>query len=360
MNGRNMSMNGFEISQILIDWYLENKRDLPWRNTTDPYIIWVSEIILQQTRVEQGLDYFSNFIKQFSTIKALANANEDAVMKSWQGLGYYSRARNMHFTAKDIVQRFNGVFPQRYQEIISLKGIGEYTAAAIASFAFNAPYAVVDGNVFRVLARLFAIGTPINTGSGKKIFYSLAQELLNPSFAGLHNQAIMEFGALHCTPHSPACFSCPLNEKCLAYFQQKVKQFPVKTAKTKAKDRYFHYFYVTDGENVFLKKRTGNDIWKNLYEFPLIETASQKSFEELVLLSEFKELFPDSEINSFHQETYRTKHILSHQIIHAVFYKVELIAKKYYLFKNYKKIPLKSLQNYAVPRLIHKYLENLQ
>ena len=346
------------ISHALILWYEKHKRELPWRNTKDPYIIWISEIILQQTRVNQGLDYFLNFINLFPDVNSLASASEDEVMKSWQGLGYYSRARNLHQAAKDIMSKFNGNFPKNYADIISLKGIGEYTAAAIVSFVFDAPYAVVDGNVFRVLSRLFSIDTPIDSTLGKKMFYELAKKILNPKKAGTHNQAIMEFGALQCTPYSPNCVNCPLNEKCLANSQNKVNQLPVKQGKTKTKDRYFNYFCIVNEDFTFLRKRTGKDIWKNLYELPLIETPSQLSFEKLLLLPEFKKMFPDFN-EYFFQNQHTQKHILSHQIIHATFYKAIITGENEFFNAEYLKIPISELHNYAVSQLIHNYLDKL-
>ena len=219
-------------SGVLIHWYSENKRQLPWRETTDPYRIWISEIILQQTRVVQGLEYFNRFMERFPDVKALAEANEDEVMKYWQGLGYYSRARNLHAAAREIMARFGGKFPETYKEVLSLKGIGEYTAAAICSFAWRQPYAVVDGNVYRVLGRVFGVDTPIDSTAGKKEFAELAQAMLDPERPDLYNQAIMDFGAVQCTPKAPDCMYCPLRERCVAYVSGKVDELPVKAGKT--------------------------------------------------------------------------------------------------------------------------------
>ncbi len=233
-----------KIRQILKDWYEQNKRDLPWRNTKDAYKIWISEIILQQTRVNQGYNYYLRFIERFPNVKSLAEAEEQEVLKHWQGLGYYSRARNLHKTAKSVISEFNGKFPLHYNDILSLSGIGEYTAAAISSFAYNQPYAAVDGNIFRVLSRLVANETPIDTSKGKKEFTGIAKKLLDKNNPGTHNQAIMEFGAMYCTPKNPDCENCPLKEFCKAYKLNVVELLPIKQGKTKVTNRYFNYFFI--------------------------------------------------------------------------------------------------------------------
>ena len=259
-----------EFADKLIGWYEENKRDLPWRDTKDPYRIWISEIILQQTRVAQGYDYFVRFMKRFPDVFTLAEAEEDEVMKYWQGLGYYSRARNLHAAARSMAEA--GGFPVVYQDVLALKGVGEYTAAAICSFAYDMPYAVVDGNVYRVLSRWMGIDAPIDSTQGKKLFAQVAQELMDKKRPAIYNQAIMDFGALQCTPSSPNCLFCPLSDSCLALAQGKVDALPVKQHKTKVTNRFFNYIYVRTGGYTFIRKRTGNDIWKNLYEPLLIET----------------------------------------------------------------------------------------
>lgn len=231
------SMNIF--SGTLLDWYAENKRDLPWRNTTDPYLIWISEIILQQTRVAQGYEYFLRFIKRFPDVVSLAAASEDEVMKYWQGLGYYSRARNLHAAAKSM----KGTFPKTYAEVRALKGVGDYTAAAICSFAYDMPYAAVDGNVYRVLSRYFGIDVPIDSTEGKKTFTALAGEVFDKSRPADYNQAIMDFGAVQCTPQSPNCLFCPLSGSCRALSEGKVQQLPVKQHRTKTTSRYFNYIF---------------------------------------------------------------------------------------------------------------------
>ena len=261
-----------EISGLLIEWYDENKRNLPWRDTSDPYKIWVSEVILQLTRVAQGLNYYLQFVEQFPTVNALAESSEEDVLKAWQGLGYYSRARNLHQGAKDVVALHKSKLPASYKEIISIKGIGEYTAAAILSIAYNKPFAVVDGNVYRVLSRLFAIDTPIDMSAGKKQFAKLAQNLIDVSNPAKYNQAIMELGALQCTPVQPLCDSCPLQYLCVAKQLNMQSEFPVKSKKVKVRNRYLHYFHIEYEGYTYLNKRIGKDIWKNMYEFPLIET----------------------------------------------------------------------------------------
>ena len=337
-------MNNF--SEILINWYREHKRELPWRESSDPYLIWISEIILQQTRVVQGYDYFIRFIKRFPDVTSLAEADEDEVMKFWQGLGYYSRARNLHAAARSM----NGVFPKTYPEVLALKGVGEYTAAAICSFAYNMPYAVVDGNVYRVLSRYLGIETPIDSTEGKKLFASLAGEFLDKSRPAVYNQAIMDFGAIQCTPQNPACLFCPLAGSCM------VAQLPVKQHKTKTTERFLNYIYVRAGACTFINKRTGNDIWKNLFELPLIETASSVTEEELLALPEFIKLFDKEEVPVVRSICRNVKHVLSHRVLYANFYEV-VLPEKTKSFSSYLKIKTNELEQYAVPKLIHAFLE---
>lgn len=344
------------LSSILIDWYNINKRDLPWRNTTSPYLIWLSEVILQQTRVDQGYSYFNKFAEKYPTVELLANAEEDDVLKLWQGLGYYSRARNLHSAAKFIVNEYDGVFPFKYKEVLNLKGVGEYTAAAIVSFAYNQPYAVVDGNVYRVLSRVFAIDKPIDNGSGKRLFNELAMALLDKSNAALHNQAIMEFGSLQCTPVSPDCVNCPASALCLAYARGEVSRYPVKGGKIKTKNRYFNYFDIRVGDFMYLHKRTDKDIWQGLYELPLIESDKDLTDGELYGEEVFCNLFPTGGI----QIRYITKmkHVLSHQTVYATFYQVE-IPEELLMDEKYLKIKIEEVDLYPVSRLSHKYLEIL-
>ncbi len=347
------------ISQKLREWYQINKRDLPWRNSTDPYIIWISEIMLQQTRVAQGYDYFLRFTDRFPDVKSLAEAPEDEVLKYWEGLGYYSRARNLHAAAKRIMTDFNGQFPEKYEEVLSLKGVGEYTAAAILSFVWNQPYAVVDGNVYRVLSRLFGLATPIDTGKGKKEFYDLAARVMDDRHAGEHNQAIMEFGALHCVPRNPDCVSCIFVDNCLAHASGQVASLPFKQGKTKVRPRYFHYFHIIDGDDTYLHKRPPGDIWQGLYEFPLIETASPMDFADLERSSAFRELFSGSEGMEIDCALSGIKHILSHQTLNSSFYRVSL-QKTGEKIASYKRIPSENLNDYAIPRLLHIYLEKIE
>lgn len=343
-------MNNF--SEILINWYREHKRELPWRESSDPYLIWISEIILQQTRVVQGYDYFIRFIKRFPDVTSLAEADEDEVMKFWQGLGYYSRARNLHAAARSM----NGVFPKTYPEVLALKGVGEYTAAAICSFAYNMPYAVVDGNVYRVLSRYLGIETPIDSTEGKKLFASLAGEFLDKSRPAVYNQAIMDFGAIQCTPQNPACLFCPLAGSCMALSKSMVAQLPVKQHKTKTTERFLNYIYVRAGACTFINKRTGNDIWKNLFELPLIETASSVTEEELLVLPEFIKLFDKEEVPVVRSICRNVKHVLSHRVLYANFYEV-VLPEKTKSFSSYLKIKTSELEQYAVPKLIHAFLE---
>ena len=338
-------------SRVLLDWYAEHRRELPWRETKDPYRIWISEIILQQTRVVQGYEYFLRFVERFPDLVALAEADEDEVMKYWQGLGYYSRARNLHAAARSM----NGAFPRTYEGVRALKGVGDYTAAAICSIAYDMPYAVVDGNVYRVLSRYFGVEVPIDSVQGKKLFASLAQEMLDEKHVALYNQAIMDFGAIQCTPQSPSCMFCPLADSCSALATGKVALLPIKQYRTKTTDRYFTYIYICVGGQMLLRKRTGNDIWRNLYELPLIETDRQMTVEELLLASELKELGTDVE-PIVRPLQIGVKHVLSHQIIHADFYEM-IFPADIQGFSDYIRIGQREWTRFAVPRLIHQFLE---
>lgn len=339
------------ISDKLISWYKKNKRDLPWRNTNDPYKIWLSEIILQQTQVVQGLNYYLKFTETFPTVVDLANAPEDKVMRLWQGLGYYSRARNLHAASKAIKTNHKGKFPSSYDSIKELKGVGDYTAAAVASFAFNLPHAVVDGNVYRVLSRLFNIDTPINSTKGKKDFQLLADELLNKKQPALHNSAMMEFGALWCKPQNPKCEECPLQAQCLAFQNKTVALLPVKDKKIKIKNRYLHYFIFNYKNNVYIQKRIEKDIWQNLYEFFLIETIEPEEADLLLKDKRLKKIAASFTVQSI---TPAKKHILSHQHLYATFYELQLKTE----LKSSKLIKVKrsNLINFGLPQLITKYL----
>jgi len=346
------------ISSTLINWYEQNKRDLPWRDITDPYKIWISEIILQQTRVIQGLSYYLRFIERFPTVIQLAEAEEDEVLKYWQGLGYYSRARNLHKAAKQIISNFDGIFPVNHVDVLLLSGIGDYTAAAICSFAHNQAYAVVDGNVFRVLSRLFGIETPIDSTSGKKEFTELAKNLLSKDEPALHNQAIMEFGALQCVPASPDCQNCPLQNSCCAYQTNLVSTLPVKAQKTKVTNRYFNYFFIEFQGNTFLQKRKGKDVWQNLYEFPLIESEKLLSLSELVGSENFKNLFRGIAEVDIQKMSHPMKHVLSHRVIYAQFITIS-INELNGEFDKLTKTPVNEIDKFAVSRLIELFLEKL-
>lgn len=343
------------LSCLLTKWYENNKRELPWRDTHDPYIIWISEIILQQTRVDQGWAYFDRFIHRFPDVLDLASAEEGEVLKLWQGLGYYSRARNIHATAQIIANTYKGVFPTEYKDVLALKGIGEYTAAAIVSFSYNMPYAVVDGNVYRVLSRIFAVDDAIDTTSGKKVFAQLAQSLLNEKEPGLHNQAIMEFGALQCVPVSPNCAICPMTDFCQAYIYNKVSAYPVKEGKTKVRNRYFNYLDIRHDDKMYLNRRGAKDIWHGLYELPLIESAEKVSVDELQKNDSFLKLFEGVARLNIVPVT-QMKHVLSHQIIYANFYRIEVEQGE---FPDYLQIESDAVDDYPVSRLVEKYLEKL-
>lgn len=344
------------IGSKLIKWFKQNKRDLPWRNTTDPYKVWLSEIILQQTRVVQGLPYYMSFVKEFPTVFDLAKAPEQKVLKLWQGLGYYSRARNLHTAAKEVVKNYKGVFPTEFEELKKLKGVGDYTAAAISSFCYNKPQAVVDGNVYRVLARLFAIDTPINSTEGKKQFALLAQELVDKKNAGAYNQAIMEFGALYCTPHKPNCEACIFYDTCLSGPANKALNYPVKIANKKVTTRYFEYFIIICKENTYTQQRTENDIWKNLHQFPMLEYTEKPT--DAAVLKQLKTDILKTKTNNFKiiRQTAYKKHQLSHQTIYARFTYIDL-AK----FNNtqYQKTALKQLKKLPFPILLAKEISEL-
>ena len=341
-----------KFADILIDWYAENKRDLPWRETKDPYRIWISEIILQQTRVAQGYDYYIRFMERFPDVFTLADANEDEVMKYWQGLGYYSRARNLHAAARSI--REAGEFPKTYEEVLALKGVGEYTAAAICSFAYDIPKAVVDGNVYRVLSRWMGIDTPIDTTTGKKLFAQLAQELMDESRPALYNQAIMDFGALQCTPASPDCLSCPLAESCLALASRSVDVLPIKQHKTKVTSRFFNYIYVRTGGCTFIRKRTGTDIWKNLYEPLLIETDTDLSENASAFEQKLYGVLGETPWHYLKPIKQGVKHVLSHRVIHANFYEV-VLPDDFGTLEGYQKVREEDLHKFAVSNLVYQF-----
>ena len=335
-------------------WYSLFKRDLPWRNTRDPYFIWLSEIILQQTRINQGLSYYIRFSEEFPTISHLATASEDQILKLWQGLGYYSRARNLHFTAKYIFENRQGIFPNDYHSIRSLKGIGDYTAAAIASISFNLEFPVVDGNVFRVLSRFFGISEPIDTSTGKKAFYYLAKEIIKGTDPGMHNQALMEFGALQCIPVNPDCQQCPLNERCFAFSTNRISELPVKQNKNKHRDRYFNYLVIIGKNRIWMRKRVEKDIWKNLFEFPLVETNEETEIETLVVKDDFRKRVQTNQFVIENVSNWKI-HIFSHQRIHYRFFRIRL-ADENPTLDNLIPVNKEDIFKFAVPKLLETYL----
>lgn len=345
------------LNNQIISWYLQNKRDLPWRETKDPYQIWISEIMLQQTRVATAIVFFNRFLKQFPTISDLAKAKEQEVLKLWQGLGYYSRARNLHTTAKIIQLEHNGIFPNSYKEILKLKGIGVYTAAAIASFAFNLPHAAVDGNVYRVLSRIYGIHKAIDSTEGKKYFQNIASETMGNAHPEIYNQAIIEFGALQCIPRNPKCDICPLYANCFAYNNAQVDQLPIKSKQIKTKTRYFYYLFLSCKSQFLIEKRGRKDIWENLFQYPLIECNKPISTDELLQTLEWKELFGKKEL-LIHSVSDNVIHKLSHQNLHTTFIHIEMDIEKLKKNTNYKIINYSEITNYPFPKLIgdHLYL----
>lgn len=342
-------------SNILIHWYLQNKRDLPWRKTKNVYHIWLSEIILQQTRVNQGLKYYEDFVKAFPSVFDLAKAKEDTVLKLWQGLGYYSRARNMHFSAKYIIRELNGKFPKNYKGLIKLKGVGDYTASAIASICFDEPTAVVDGNVYRVLSRYFGLKTPINSTEGIREFKELAQHLIDYKRPGLFNQSIMEFGAVQCKPKNPNCQICSLNSSCVALQKQLVNLLPVKQNKIVIRNRYLNYLVITNHQDVtILKQRIDKGIWQGLYEFPLIESQTEIHLKELLK----NYAFPHSIIDDNFTITLFNQNQILHKLTHQhLFVKFWIINTKQILEDS---VSWQDFEKYPVPILLHNFVENFK
>lgn len=339
-------------SSALIVWYKQNRRSLPWREINDPYRVWVSEIILQQTRVNQGVSYYSNFINKFPTVSILASATEDEVLKIWQGLGYYSRARNMHYTAKDIVNNYDGVFPEKYEDLLKLKGIGTYTAAAISSFCFNEFKTVLDGNVYRLISRVFGIYTPINTGKGKKEFEQIAHSLNDEKNCGIFNQAIMEFGAIHCTPKNPSCNNC-IMDTCYALENNAIDELPFKEKKLKIKVRFLNYIFIKDSFGyTLIKKRNGNDIWKGLYEFPMFESVDgEKSGEIIINIEKLGLIYNDVLI----EEELNLKHQLTHQKLYIKITRLSI--DKIKELKGFEKVKITELTTIAFPKPLNDYVE---
>ncbi len=341
------TMNVF--TSKLLDWYAQYKRDLPWRQSKDPYSIWLSEVILQQTRVAQGIPYYQKFLHHFPTVNDLALANEDDVLKLWQGLGYYSRARNLHKAAKVVLKDYAATFPNTYEGLLSLSGIGPYTASAIASICFGVPVAVVDGNVFRVLARYFDIKTPINQRQGIQIFQELAQSLLDTESPGTYNQAIMEFGALQCLPKQPKCSDCPLQNGCQSLANNSISLRPQKIKAKPARERFFHYLVPFDThQNTILSKREGKDIWQGLYEFPLIEADSLLGEESLKSHPNTPLWAANAKWTRFEDKPMR--HKLSHQIIYTHFWILDDVTTSL-------TYPWETIEKYGIPRLIERFLQ---
>jgi A/G-specific adenine glycosylase len=337
-------------------WYSLNQRELPWRKETDPYKIWISEIVLQQTRIDQGMAYYHRITQRFPTVCKLADAEEDEVLKLWQGLGYYSRARNLHLAARHICHEHKGVFPATYKEILSLNGIGPYTAAAISSIAFNLPYPVLDGNVVRVLSRYFGIHDPFYSIKGKKIFQKTAEDLMNDTNPGFHNQAVMEFGALQCKPGLPDCKKCPVAGSCYALQHKQVALLPVKVKKQVKKQRYLFYYYIENRNTTWIEKRRGNDIWKNLYQFPLAETAGELNDEEIARLQPWFLKGLKFNIKSISAPL---KHILTHQILVARLIHLET-EDECQLPENFLNIHKEDIENYAVSVLLNNLISRVK
>lgn len=345
-----------DFADEITHWYQLHKRDLPWRQSTDPYVIWLSEIILQQTRVDQGKPYFYRFLEKYPDVSAFANATEEEILKLWQGLGYYSRARNMLKTAQFIQREFNGNFPGQYSELIKLKGVGEYTAAAIASFAANEPKAVVDGNVYRILARWFGIEEPVNSTKGKKTYQQIADRLLNPMNPGLHNQAMMEFGALMCKPKNPGCIICPVNAACYAFNHQVISRLPVKLKKNKIRERFFNYFVILDDQHIILKKRGEKDIWANMYDFPLFESTLNLDVEKVCKLSGFEKFLGKSKIIDI---SLLENTMLTHQKIFYRFIYLKMDPKQIILPQDWFLVASDGLEKYPTPKIVSQCLNKI-
>ncbi|MEM9078726.1 MAG: A/G-specific adenine glycosylase [Bacteroidota bacterium] len=341
-------------SQKVLKWYGEHKRELPWRSTRDPYKIWLSEVILQQTRVVQGTPYYHKFVEAFPTVRDLALAPEEKVLKLWQGLGYYSRARNLHAAAKMIVEEYNGQFPNTYEGLKKLKGVGDYTASAIASICFDVPEPVVDGNVYRVLSRYFGVELPINSTQGVKYFKELAREVMDSKNIRDYNQGIMEFGAIQCAPKKPYCLLCPLKDSCVALQENKVQLLPVKLGKTKIRQRFFNYVVILDTKkNTMIEQRLGKGIWQNLYQFPLIETKKVALQDEILRELESKIFGKNIQsLNLYNSEP--VIHKLSHQHLHTQFWVLQLSDE----LEN--AIPWQEIGSFAVPVLIADFIKTFK
>jgi A/G-specific adenine glycosylase len=352
---KNSNLN---LSQELIDWYQINKRELPWRSSKNPYIIWLSEIILQQTRVKQGLPYFIAFQQRFPDVQSLASASQDDVLKLWEGLGYYSRARNMHFAAQQVINDFKGIFPSDYQNLIKLKGVGDYTASAIASITNNEEVAVLDGNVFRVLSRILGIQEPINSTEGIKIFKTQAKAILPSNNTGTHNQAIMEFGALHCLPKNPKCQSCPFTAHCFAFQNDLQQELPVKLKKTKVKTVYMNYLvFIDNASKTIVQQRQNKGIWKGLFDFPLVESTETLSKATIEKHQVFNKIINNCQysINLYNQQP--KKHLLTHRKLLAHFWIIEIDDINHIQIESAEIVDASTISNKAFPVLLTHFID---
>jgi A/G-specific adenine glycosylase len=345
-----------EFNKKLYAWYAQNARTLPWVGEKNPYLVWLSEIILQQTRVEHGIKYYEKFKKKFPTVKKLAQADEQTILKLWEGLGYYSRARNLHTTAKVIAEKYNGKFPSTYSDILQLKGVGPYTAAAISAFAFELPYAIVDANVYRILARFCAIAEDTGTGRGHQIFRKTAEQFLDKTNPALHNQAMLDFGALVCKPVAPMCQECPVNKLCGAFLQGRVSMLPVKKQPPEKKVRSFHFFVIHEKKYVLVQKRNAKDIWKNLYQFPLLEMNKLMSWHAITATDFYKTHIQNSNLYYLKHSKIFTQN-LTHQIIKARFFILQSKASMAVKTHGWKRIPERNLHRLAFPGIIREFLK---
>lgn len=352
-------MNEEKFTRLLMEWHqYENKRVMPWKGEKDPYKVWLSEIILQQTRVEQGWAYYERFVKKYPTITKLAKAKDEDVFKLWEGLGYYTRCKNLLFTARFINDNYSGKFPSTYEEIEALKGVGSYTASAIASFCFQLPYAVIDGNVFRILSRFFGIETAIDSTEGKKQFKKIADELLDKNQPGNYNQAIMDFGATVCKPMLPMCSTCTLNKLCAAYKTGSVNELPVKEKSLKKKTRWFSFIIFESDEKILIRKRTAKDIWQNLFEFYLIETESNPMWNKEMIADHLREQLGMQKFEVFQIDT-AARQQLTHQLIKGYFIKIKLLKIPSQLkSENNIWVTQKELSKYPFPGFVNQYLQN--
>lgn len=349
-----MAISSESFSSILQDWFRLFGRTLPWRGVKDPYLIWVSEVILQQTRVSQGWAYYERFIATFPTVQALAEAPIDAVLKVWQGLGYYTRARNMHRAARMVVEEYQGKIPQTYKELLKLPGLGEYAAGAVASFAFREPVPAIDGNVYRILARVFGVFESPGKAAGKRAFRALCMDLIDRERPDLFNQALIDFGAIQCKPGMPDCSVCPMITYCYAAANGLQTALPAKEREGKMRDRYLHFFMLRSEHSTFIEKRTGKDIWHSLYQFPMVETPGEVPPEELLQSEDARAILGEHYTLLHVSET--IEQLLSHQRLHARFYIVRLDSKLQHQSQQYERIALDSIREYQVPVMIDRYL----